>query len=165
MRRAMILAPALLLAACGSNERSDEGTEISIRGGGDNTMSAALGKDGKVAIDLPGFKANIDLPSIQLDANDFKLNGVSLPAGSKITSMNLAGNGDVDSKGAFEVHFTTPGPVTGVREWFQGRLAGEGFTLKAQDDGLTGTTDEGKAFRLTTNAAGQGSESVITIGG
>jgi len=163
MRTAPILASALLLAACGSDGGGNEGTQISIKGEDGDGFSANLGKDGKVAVDLPGFKANIDLPSVQLDASDFKLNGVSLPEGSKITSMNVAGKDG--GRGGVEVHFTTPGPVTGVREWFQGRLASEGFTLKAQDDGLTGTTDEGKGFRLTSKPVGQNSESVITIGG
>jgi len=162
MRRAFLLAPALLLAACGSNGGGNEGTQISIKGEDGNGFSAALGKDGKVAVDLPGFKANIDLPSIQLDANDFKLNGVSLPNGSKITSMNVAGKNGGD--GGVEVHFSTPGPVTGVREWFEGRLKSEGFSLKADGDGLSGTTEDGKAFRLTSKAAGQGSASVITVG-
>ncbi|WP_326523159.1 hypothetical protein [Sphingomonas sp.] len=164
MRSAFLIVPALLLAGCGSADEAakDEGTSISIKGEDGNAFSANLGKDGRVAIDVPGFKANIDLPSIQLDANDFKMNGVSLPTGSKITSMNVAGR----NGGGVEVNFTSPVGTAAVRDWFQGRLAAEGFTLKADGDALSGTTEEGKPFRLTTKPAGGGqSESVISIGG
>lgn len=163
MRTMLILAPALLLAACGSNDGgTDDGTQISIRGGDGNGFSANLGKDGKVAVDLPGFKANIDLPKVQLDAGDFKLNGVSLPQGSKITNMDVTGG---DGGEGVRVNFTSPVGTAAVRDWFQGRLAAEGFTLKADGDALSGTTEDGKAFRLSTKAAGNGSESVITVGG
>lgn len=161
--RVLILAPALLLAACGSNGDTSDGTQISINGGaGGNGFSAGMGKDGKVSIDAPGFKMNVDLPKVQLDASDFKMNGVSLPEGSKITSMNIAGDGDRD--GGLRVAFTSPVGTAQVREWFQGRLAAEGFKLTASGDDLTGTTDEGKAFRLTTKGSGASSESVLTVG-
>lgn len=163
MRALMILAPALLLAACGSNDGKADGTQISINGGaGGNSFSAGMGKDGRVAIDVPGFEANIDLPKIRLDAGDFDINGVSLPAGSKISSMNIAGN---DTDGALRVAFTSPVTTAAVREWFQGKLAAKGFTLVANGDDLTGTTDDGKAFSLATKAAGDGrSESVLSVG-
>ncbi|MFD1788166.1 hypothetical protein ACFSC3_11335 [Sphingomonas floccifaciens] len=164
MRTILILAPALLLAACGSNGgSSDEGTQISIKGSDGNGFSANLGKDGKVAVDLPGFKANIDLPKVQLDAGDFTLNGVNLPEGSRITNMDVSGN---NGDGGVKVNFTSPVGTAAVRDWFQGRLASEGFSLKADGNDLSGTTDDGKAFRLTTKDVGGGkSESVITVGG
>ncbi|KQN25384.1 hypothetical protein ASE86_03845 [Sphingomonas sp. Leaf33] len=165
MRTLLILAPALLLAGCGSNDGAggDDGTQISIKGGDGNGFSANLGKDGKVAVDLPGFKANIDLPKVQLDASDFTLNGVNLPEGSRITNMDVSGN---NGTGGVKVNFTSPVGTAAVRDWFQGRLSSNGFTLKADGNDLTGTTNEGKAFRLTTTDAGAGkSESVITVGG
>ncbi len=162
MRTILILAPALLLAACGSNGNND-GTEISIKGADGNGFSANQGQDGKVAVDLPGFKANIDLPGIKLDAGDFKLNGVSLPEGSEVTKMDVSGN---NGDGGVRVNFTSPEGTAQVREWFQGRLAAEGFTLKAQGNDLSGTTEDGKPFRLTTKDGANGrSESTITIGG
>jgi hypothetical protein len=163
--RALILLPVLMLAGCGSNDdNKGEGTQISFNGGeGGNRFSAGMGKDGKVAIDIPGFKANIDLPKIQLDAGDFDINGVKLPAGSKITTMDIAGNDKED--GAVKVAFTSPVTSATVRQWFQDKLAAEGFKLTASGDNLTGTTDEGKAFSLTTKTRGPGaSESVLSVG-
>jgi hypothetical protein len=166
MRALLILAPALLLAGCGSKEASKEdGTQISINGGeSGNSFSANMGKDGKVSIDAPGFKMDVNLPKVQFDAGDFDINGVSLPTGSKITSMNIAGNGDVDKKGAVRVAFTSPVGTAAVREWFQGKLATKGFKLTASGDNLAGTTDEGKAFSLTTKANGAAAKSVLTVG-
>ena len=164
MRSALILAPALLLAACGANDTAmADGTQISLKGGEDgNAFSAEMGKDGRVSIDTPGFKMNVDLPKIDLDASNFDINGVKLPAGSKITNMNIAGHGDND--GAFRVNFTSPVGTAAVREWFQSKLAAEGFKLTASGDNLAGTTDEGKAFSLTTKANGAASESVLSVG-
>ncbi len=161
MRSLMILAPALLLAACGSNDGAQDGTQISIDG---DNFAAGMGKDGKVAIDVPGFKANIDLPKIKLDASDFEIDGVSLPTGSTISSMNIAGKDGND--GGVRVAFASPVATSAVRDWFQGKLAAKGFTLTAKGDDLTGTTKDGKPFALTTTAKGPGaSESVLTVGG
>ncbi len=160
MRALTLIAPALLLSACGSNDGKADGTQIAING---DNFSAGVGKDGKVAIDLPGFKANVDLPNIKLDASDVDINGVKLPEGSTVSSMNIADKGANDG---VRIAFASPVGTAAVREWFQGRLAAEGFKLTASGDNLTGTTDDGKAFSLTTKPAGDGrSESVLSVGG
>jgi predicted small secreted protein len=162
MRVLLILAPALLLAGCGSNDGTADGTQISFNGAGGNAV-AGIGKDGRVAIDVPGFKANIDLPKIKLDAGDFDINGVSLPTGSTISSMNITGNNNDD--GGVRVAFASPVSAQAVRTWFDGKLAAKGVKLTTKGNGLTGTTDDGKAFTLTTTDKGTGaSESVLTVG-
>ncbi|URW74524.1 hypothetical protein M9980_08000 [Sphingomonas donggukensis] len=168
MRAFLILAPAALLAACNGGGSADDGTEISIKGGTGSEFSAGMGKDGRVSIDAPGFKAAINLPKVKLDAGDFDINGVGLPAGSTIESMNIDGNekGNGAAGESVNVRFTSPTGTAGVREWFQGKLAAEGFKLTAEGDNLSGTTDEGKPFRLTTRSVGNGrSESTLAIGG
>lgn len=161
MRLAAFAPVALLVALAGCGGGGDgDGTEISIKG--DNgSFTAGVGKDGSVAIDAPGFKGSITLPKISLDAGDFEINGVNLPTGSKIESLNVNGTGGGDK---LQVRFSSPVGTAAVREWFQGKLAAEGFTLKAAGDNLSGTTDDGKAFSLSTKAAGAGSESTISIG-
>lgn len=163
MRLAMLSPLPLLaaLSACGGDRApGEDGTEISIKGTGGN-FTAGVGKDGAIAIDAPGFKGSIALPKINLDAGDFDINGVKLPDGSKVESLNIDGN---NGDGGVKVRFTSPVGTAAVRDWFQGKLAAEGFKLQASGDNLTGTTDEGKAFSLTTTPSGTGrSESEIVI--
>ncbi len=165
MSRLTLAAPLVLLAAaCNAQGPADQdgGTQIAIRGAGGN-FSAGVGKDGQVAIDMPGLKGSIALPKFNLDADNFDINGVGLPAGSKVDTINVNGDGGRDEK--VRIAFTSPLGTAGVRDWFQGKLAAQGFTLTARGDDLSGTTDEGKPFRLTTKPAGDGrSQSVIAIG-
>lgn len=157
MIRALPLLPLLMLAACGDGQ----GTQIAIRGDNGQDL-VAVGKDGNVKIDAPGFKASVNLPKVALDTDNFDINGVKLPAGSSISDMAINGEGD----GNVRVNFTSPVGAVGVREWFQGRLRAEGFNLSADGNGLTGTTDDGKPFRLQSRDTRNGaSESTITIGG
>lgn len=164
MRAVLALAPALLLAACGGG--SDQATQISISGGDNGSdFTAGVGKDGKVSIDAPGFKTAINLPKFQIGADNFDIDGVKLPTGSTVTNMNIDGKGKGSGDDRVEVSFNSPIGPAAVREWFQGKLAAKGFKLTAAGDTLSGTTDEGKGFSLTTKAAGEGkSESVIALG-
>ena len=166
MRAIAILAPALLLAACGGGEGADNGTQISISGGDNGSaFTAGVGKDGQISVNAPGFNGSIKLPKIQLDAGDFEINGVKLPDGSKITDMNILGNRSGNGDDRVRLSFTSPVGTAAVREWFQGKLTAEGFKLSAAGDNLSGTTDDGKGFTLTTKATGAGaSESLLAIG-
>ncbi|SOB86466.1 hypothetical protein SAMN06297144_1571 [Sphingomonas guangdongensis] len=158
--RAFALIPVLLLAACGDGAK--EGTAISITGA-DNSFSAEMGsRDGTIAIKAPGFSGAIDLPKIQLDAGNFDIDGVRLPEGSKIRNLNVVDRGE---KEAVEVRFSSPVAPGAVLEHFRGRLAGKGYTLTTNGAALTGTTDEGKSFRLSSRGGAGGSESVLSIGG
>lgn len=167
---ATALALAGLLAAC--NRGPDQGTSISINATGDdgNMMTAQVnGSSGKVSLAVPGFKGSVSLPKIQLDANDFSLNGVHLYPGSTITSMNVAaqdhGDHDDDS-GTVRVAFDSPAAPDTVRDWFRDKLTTAGFTLQPQGTGLAGTTDDGKPFRLQLDPAGDGkAKGLITVTG
>ncbi len=167
MRALLFLSPALLLAACGGD---GEGTAISIQGNGaDGAVVASADKDGRIAIDLPGFKANLDIPSIKLDAGNFDLDGVKLPTGSTITTMNIAQNRDSNAAGGGDglaIRFHSPMTPVAVRDWFATRLADKGYALTANGDALVGRTDDGKAFRLGVTPSGTGeADGEIVIGG
>ncbi|MGK6318619.1 hypothetical protein [Sphingomonas sp. DT-204] len=149
---------SLALAACGGG---GEGTAITLNvNDPDASFNASAAKDGTVSVNAPGFKGAIKLPSIQLDADDFDINGVHLPPGSRIGGINVEGNKGDDR---VRVSFTSPIAPAEVRDWFQGKLAANGFKLTAVGDGLSGTTDEGKPFSLTSKAAAGGSASAIVI--
>lgn len=158
MRAAFGIIPLVLLAACGSG---GEGTAIAINvndpGG---NFAASTSKDGSVAIKAPGFDGKINLPKIQIDAGDFDIDGVQLPAGSKIANLDINGSPGDDK---VRVTFTSPVAPAAVVEHFRSRLAEKGFKLTAAGARLSGTTDEGKPFALDAKPAGSGSESVLTI--
>lgn len=159
MRLSPIALPfSLALAACGGGE----GTAITLNvNDPDVSFNASAAKDGTVSVNAPGFKGAIKLPKIQLDADDFDINGVHLPPGSRIGGINIEGNKDDDDR--VRVSFTSPIAPAKVRDWFQGKLAAKGFKLTAAGDDLSGTTDEGKPFSLTSKAAAGGSASEIVI--
>lgn len=150
MTRTILLAAALALplAAC---DRSGDGTSVSINADGGNTVGSIDTKSGEVKLDVPGFSGQFKLPKIQLDATDFDLNGVRLYPGSTIDTVNMATTG---KDGGLRLAFTSPGNADQVRTWFQDRLGKAGFTLRQDGQGLTGTTEENKPFRLELTGDG-----------
>jgi hypothetical protein len=154
-----LVALALPLAACGSHD--EDGTTIALNAqDADSNVTAAMnGETGEVSLDLPGFSAKVDLPKIQLDAEDFDLNGVHLYPGSKITTMNINGK---DENSQVRIGFESPAAPETVRDWFAPKLKDAGFTLHTEGTGLAGTTEEGKPFTMTLSPAG-GDHSTGTI--
>ncbi len=165
MRVALLLLPALALAACDSG---GTGTSISFTGNSDDGAPGAAtmnGSSGEVKIDVPGFQGSFKLPKIQMTADNFDLNGVHLPPGSKISGFNVdAGEGGKDD-GKVTVAFDAPTDAAGVRRWFADRLPKAGYQVHADGAGLLGTTDDKKPFVLKLNEAGAGqAKGTITIG-
>lgn len=172
MRAALILlfTSALALSACSGGD--GDGTSITVNTqtetGKPGTITAD-GKTGAVRIDAPGFKANITLPKIRLDAGDFEMNGVKFYPGSTIGNLDISEDSDrgKDADDAVTVTFTSPAAAGTVRDWFRERLTRAKFTLaNDKGNGLVGTTDEGKPFRLDLAPKGNAaSEGTITISG
>ncbi len=165
MRVALLFVPALLLAAC---DGADHGASISFSGNnGDGKPGEATmnGSTGEVKIDVPGFEGSFKLPKIEMTAEDFDLNGVHLPPGSKIRGFNVdAGDGAKDD-GKVTVAFDAPTDPAGVRRWFADRLPKAGYQVHADGAGLLGTTDDKKPFMLKLDGAGAGrAKGTITIG-
>ena len=166
MRFAVLLLPVLALAAC---DGTDKGTSITFSGNGadGNVHGAAMdGATGQVKIDVPGFQGSFKLPKIQMTADNFDLNGVHLPPGSKIEGFNVdAGKGDKDD-GKVTVAFDAPTDAAGVRSWFADRLPKAGYQVHADGAGLLGTTDDKKPFvlKLDDGASAGHAKGTITIG-
>src|SRR3546814_16151456 len=66
--------------------------------------------------------------------------------GSQIANMAVDAKGD--KGGAVTVDFDSPADPATVLDWFNGKLGAAGFSLTTKGNGLVGTTDEGKPFRL-----------------
>ncbi|MES2097671.1 MAG: hypothetical protein V4459_13010 [Pseudomonadota bacterium] len=159
-----LAAVALALAACGDKDGNDS-TQFSFNAN-DSEGAVTGGIDnGTLKIDAPGFKADIKVPKIALDANDFDMNGVHLYPGSKISSLNVDGGKDKDDD-KVRVAFTSPASATTVRDWLKERLGKASYTLSTAGNGLTGKTEDGKPFKLELNDDGAGkSKGTIEMGG
>lgn len=173
MTRTLLIAAlcALPLAACDANQDGNEtGTTISLNAhdSDGNVVAGIDGNTGDMAINAPGFSGKIHLPRIKLDASDFDMNGVHLYPGSTISGMNIdahnSGPGS-DDDGTVKVTFESPAKPDTVRAWFEEKLNGAGFSVKADGTGLSGTTDEKKPFTLDLRPVGADhARGVITIG-
>jgi hypothetical protein len=151
MRHLLLLAAAAALPLAGCHQ-PEGGTSVTINADDGNTLAAVDGTSGDVKFNIPGFAGQIKLPKIQLDASNFNLNGVHLYPGSTIDGVNVASGKDDD----VTIAFTSPAPADQVRGWFEERLGKVGFTVAKDGDGLVGTTDDHKPFRLTLVNQGSG---------
>jgi len=126
-----------------------------------------LGGTRKV-VDGLGSQGTFRLPKIQVNANDFDLDGVHLYPGSRIANLSIVGH-DADGRekplGNVKVRFDSPSPPATVRDWFETKLANDGRTMHRDGTGLSGTAENGQPFRLQLGPAGAGhSDGTITIG-
>jgi hypothetical protein len=160
-----LAAVALALVACADKDGNDS-TQVSFSANdSDGAVTGGI-DNGTLKIDAPGFKADIKVPKIAIDADDFDMNGVHLYPGSKISSLNVDGGKDDRDDGKVHVVFTSPAAAATVRDWLKERLDKASFTLSTSGNGLTGKTDEGKPFKLELNDDGAGkSKGVIEVGG
>lgn len=163
MRPALLVLPiapvlALALAACDvrSTDTKDGDVHVSVSGQSGN----------EVAVDVPGFKANLNLPGLNLGGH-VDLDGAKLAPGSHVTGVDVLGGnkGSDDDHGTVKLTFTDTNAPAKVIEHYRGSLADAGFRLGGQSDhALTATKDE-KTFALAIAPQGSGSRGAITITG
>lgn len=150
-RFALLLAP-LALAACDGG-----GTNISLSGNGtEGNVSIKTGADGGVSIEAPGVSIATRLPKINLTAEDFDVNGLTLYPKSAIRELNAVGNDKLGTKqeSHVTVAFDSPAPLATVQAWFRDNLAKQGFKVEPKGNGFAGTTKEGESFTLELSADG-----------
>lgn len=167
MVRASLLLPLLALAACdkeadgpGSAARNDA-AQVTLDAGDGRVRAAVGGNGGALKVDLPGFKGEVKLPPIKLDAANFELNGVGLYPGSTIEGVDIGG----DDRAALRLRFASPADPATVRDWFADRLGKAGFTLRSDGPSLVGKDQDGKPFRMDLTPAAGGANGVVAIGG
>jgi hypothetical protein len=167
-----ILTPLLALTACSSKDDGSKGTDVTLNATGKNGESvnaSADGNTGKIAVNLPGFKAEVDMPKIHLDTDDFEMNGAKLYPGSKIASVNVTARDAKDGKdnGNVRLAFTAPADVATVKAWFAKEMTEEAdFKLTPNTDGLSGANADGDSFTLalTPGAANETSGILVMTG-
>lgn len=153
MRLAFLIPPMMLLAACGSEEKKSEGTEVSINAEGDGGgIKIQAGKDGgKIRIGGDGAAINIDVPDfVDLDvAGDFDIDGVKLYPGSQVTKVdvNASDKGGAD-KATVKLGFTSPAAPTKAADWMAGEFAKKGVKVTRTGDTLAGKDTDGADFTI-----------------
>lgn len=163
MRRLVLIAPVLFLAAC---SKGGDGTNFSINAKTDDgspVTAQANGQSGQVSIDTPVFKADVKLPKFALDSAHMDLDGVKLFPGSKVEGVNVEGGENKD--GSVRISFDAPADTGQVHGWFQKQMSDAGYTAKAEGNGFTGTTDEGNPFTLELQGAGGHTKGVMHLQG
>lgn len=148
------LAVSFALAACDGS-----GTSISINTKDDEGNSTiSTDANGQVEIKAPGFAGSIRLPKIQINAEDFEVNGVKLYPGSTIDDFraDAEDKGGDDDKGRVTIRFRSPATPVTVRDWFRDNMTKQGFKVETRGNGLTGTTEDGQPFAVQLDADGDG---------
>ncbi len=165
MRLAFLIPPMILLAACGQEKETTEGTEVSINAGDEHGgVQIKTGKDGgNIKIGGDGAAIDIDIPDF-VDLNiedDFDIDGVKLYPGSKVTKVDVDAN---DKNGAdkatVKLGFTSPAAPAKAADWMAGEFAKKGVKVTRTGDTLAGKDKDGADFRINfapdgTNAKGE----------
>ena len=130
MRLAFLIPPIMLLAACGSDEKAKDATEVSINAGDEHGgVQIKAGKDGgNIKIGGEGASIDIDIPDfVDLDIeSDFDIDGVKLYPGSKVTTVDVDANEKNGAgKATVKLGFTSPAAPTKAADWMAGHLMAE----------------------------------------
>ena len=168
MRLAFLIPPIMFLAACGSEEKKSEGTEVSINAEGDGGgIKIQAGKDGgKIRIGGDGAAINIDVPDfVDLDvAGDFDIDGVKLYPGSTVTKVDVDAN---DKNGAdkatVKLGFTSPAAPAKAAEWMASEFAKKGVTVTRSGDTLAGKDKDGADFTIKFAPDGANAKGEVLI--
>lgn len=165
MPRYHAVIPLLLLASTAACDRANEGTTIAISTDEGNMTGGIDGKTGALKVNLPGFKGELALPKMTLNAENFDMNGVHLYPGSSIQAMNIQGGNGKGEEGV-RLSFTSPATPQIVRDWFVAKLEKGGFTVAADGNRLSGRTEDKKAFTLDlAPAEGGQAKGMLVVGG
>lgn len=172
-----VAALVMTLGACGSN--TDKATSVSISTD-DGTSARATSSgtadgskfdvhsdtgSGRVKIDAPGFKLDVDVPKGIVDAGDFQIDGVKLYPGSKVHGMDVNA-GDHESDTRVRIGFASPADPATVRGWMVRQFAAKGHALSGDGMTLTGRSEDGKPFTvtLTQGDAGRTNGEIVVAG-
>ena len=168
----MIPFAALALTACGASaDDGKTGTDISIDATtdeGEVVKASSDGKTGEVEINAPGFKASIAMPKVNLDSENFDMDGAKLYPGSKILSMKVdnvmrAAGTKGDGGGTVRIRFDSPAAPDVVKAWFLNELVNTAkYSLTATPEGLAGKNKDGDPFTLNLRA-GEAGHSIGTM--
>lgn len=161
-RTAALIAPVLLLAACGKGGDGD-GTDISLQDKDGNVVASADDKSGAVSVNVPGFSARLNLPKMEMNADDLDIDGVKLYPGSKVSGMNIHDGGE-GKDDVVDIRFSAPAAPDKVQAYFLKAFSDKGEPLTAAGSGLAGKGKDGGDVRIDLKPAADGATAgVITL--
>lgn len=169
MRLAFLIPPMMLLAACGSEDKKSEATEISINADGDSGgVKINTGKDGgNIKIDgEDGTAINIDVPDfVDLDIeSDFDIDGVKLYPGSHVTKVDVnATDRNGADKATVKLGFTSPATPKVAADWMAGEFGRKGVKVTRSGDTLAGKTSDGENFTISFGPDGKTAKGEVVI--
>ena len=154
-----LAAAALALAGCDDDHKAQRVTVTTSDDGKTTTTTTSGGTEiggGKVKVNVPGFKLDVDVPKSLVSGADFQMGGGKLFPGSKVDSVDV--NKPDGGKGEPRVRlgFVSPAEPAIVRAYMVDGFAKKGHPLSGQGMTLTGTTEEGKPFTLALAPEGSG---------
>jgi len=143
--RLALLLPIALLAAC---DRKSDNATVDIRSdNGTTSISAESGKEGRLKIDTPGVKADVQIPFLGALTGNMDIDGLRLYPDSKVAGIHINAD-DSKDKGEFNLRFVAPAGRDKVVAWFQQQFDANDFTMTLQGSRFTGTSDDGKPVTL-----------------
>ncbi len=149
MNRTILLALPLTAAlALGACNKQPAGEAPAAREGQGATATTTSSANGAVRASASG---------IDIDGDDFDIDGVDLYPGSHIRAMNV----DAVNKGGAKIStvkasFESQTDAKTLADWFDAEMKKEKFTFTRSGYTLSGTTDDGDAFTLTISDLGGG---------
>lgn len=168
MRLAFLIPPMMLLAACGSEEKKSEGTQVSINAGDEHGgIQVKTGKDGgNIRIGGNGADINIDVPDfVDLDIeSDFDIDGVKLYPGSKVTKVDVdAKDKNGADKAVVKLGFTSPAAPAKAADWMAAEFAKKGVKVTRTGDTLAGKDKDGADFTIKFGPDGANAKGEVVI--
>ena len=168
MRLAFLIPPMILLAACGSEEKAKDGTQVSINAGDEHGgVQIKTGKDGgNIKIGGGGAAIDIDIPDfVDMDIeSDFDIDGVKLYPGSKVTTVDVdASDKNGADKAVVKLGFTAPAAPTKAADWMAGEFAKKGIKIARTGDTLAGKDKDGADFRINFAPDGATAKGEVVI--
>ena len=148
-----------VLSAC--NDPDERQVSAQNDNGGELSMSIDGGDDrGRKD---SGARVSIGLPSLKLNNPDVDIDGVKLYPGARVTGVDISGE-DGQSEGGVTIRFISDAAPDKIRDYYLMAFMAKGMTATVTRGGVAGTDHDGKPFRISLTANGDGTRGTIHMG-
>jgi hypothetical protein len=152
MKYAAFLVLVPLLAACNVHSKNPAD--------GDERVTINADENGQVDFNLPFVSGSVKLPEGMMKNGDFDIDGVKMVPGGKVTGVSVFA---ADQGSNVDIAFSAPVSPDRVRAYFLDQFKQKGAEVAQAGDAVSGRTQDGDAFVIRVQPAGQGSTGTIAI--